>query len=266
MNRLSQSEFALQSRRIDESRDQSAKKFAARPRRRPSHHRFLVPLHYESNYAYPLLVWLHGPTGSEYEINQVMPHISMRNFVAVAPRGVLRHSAVHPDGSPTYTWDEQLRSIDLATEDVYHCIASAKERFNIAPDRVFLIGNDIGGTVAMRIALSDPGRFAGVASVGGSMPQGLCPLAKLHTARSLPMLITHGGESDVYSTTDVSSDLKLLHTAGMSVTLRQYPCGHEVTTKMLSDINTWVMEQVAGPSTSVITENAPTTLGIQDHN
>ena len=48
-------------------------------------HSFFVPLHYEPNYAYPLLVWLHGPGESHSALKQVMPHVSMRNYVGVAP-------------------------------------------------------------------------------------------------------------------------------------------------------------------------------------
>jgi hypothetical protein len=30
----------------------------------------------------------------------------------------------------------------------------------------------------------------------------------------------------------------------MSVTLRQYPCGHELSLEMLADANRWIMEQI----------------------
>ena len=45
-----------------------------------------VPLHYEPNYAYPLIVWLHGAQDDERQLKRVMPFISLRNYVAVAPR------------------------------------------------------------------------------------------------------------------------------------------------------------------------------------
>jgi hypothetical protein len=32
----------------------------------------------------------------------------------------------------------------------------------------------------------------------------------------------------------------------MHVTVRQYPCGDELTTRMLQDLNVWMMEQVQG--------------------
>ena len=51
-------------------------------------HALFVPMHYEPNYAYPLLVWLHGPGDDERQLQRVMPLISLRNYMAVGPRGV----------------------------------------------------------------------------------------------------------------------------------------------------------------------------------
>jgi len=42
----------------------------------------------------------------------------------------------------------------------------------------------------------------------------------------------------------------------MSVTLRQYPCGDELTTQMLRDLDVWLMEQVTGVSTAEVQEPA----------
>src|SRR5688572_27524759 len=47
---------------------------------------WFTPMHYEPNYAYPLLVWLHGDHGDQQQLKRIMPLVSMRNYVAVAPR------------------------------------------------------------------------------------------------------------------------------------------------------------------------------------
>ena len=229
-------------------------------------HRFFMPLHYETNYAYPLLIWLHGPNGSEKEIKQVMPHISVQNYVGVSPRGIVQDTVVTTAGAPTYTWDLTPQCIEYAVEHVLQCITSAKHKFNIAQDRVFLAGYDVGGTMALRLALSLPECFAGVISIGGRLPDSNRPLAGVQRARSLPLMIAHSRDSDVYPTHEVCNDLRLLHSAGMSVTLRQYPCEQEVTTQMLMDVNAWVMEQVSGiPGNSLVLDD-PTHLRLEDCN
>ena len=64
--------------------DCSSTRFAAAESRRAAPHATFAPMHYEPNYAYPLLVWLHGYASNEHELRQVMPQVSMRNYVAVA--------------------------------------------------------------------------------------------------------------------------------------------------------------------------------------
>jgi hypothetical protein len=36
----------------------------------------------------------------------------------------------------------------------------------------------------------------------------------------------------------------VLHAASMAVDIRQYPCGNELLSNMLSDVNGWIMERV----------------------
>jgi len=44
--------------------------------------------------------------------------------------------------------------------------------------------------------------------------------------------------------------LRLLHTAGIFVTLRQYPCGQEISPQMLADVDRWIIEQITHPRPS----------------
>ena len=53
-------------------------------------------------------------------------------------------------------------------------------------------------------------------------------------------------DSRDYPDRRVCDDLRLLHSAGCTVALRQYPGGDELTTNMLSDLDRWLMEFVCG--------------------
>jgi hypothetical protein len=66
----------------------------------------------------------------------------------------------------------------------------------------------------------------------------------LNEARGLPLWLASCGESRDYPLAQVCRDLRLFHSAGMSVSVRQYPGGDELTTLMLSDMDRWIMEQV----------------------
>jgi phospholipase/carboxylesterase len=205
-----------------------------------------VPLHYEPNYAYPLIVWLHGPQDTHTQLKRIMPHVSVRNYVAVAPA----IPAVDIELSGPAPGAEREAELGAALERIDESIEQATARFHIATHRIFLVGLDTAGTLALRIALTAAQRFGGVASLGGPFPQGGRPLANLHRARRLAVLISHGRDSDAYPISRVCDELRLFHAAGLSVNLRQYPCGDELTTQMLADLNVWMMTLVTGARTA----------------
>lgn len=209
------------------------------------HYALFAPLHYERGYAYPLLVWLHDEGGNERELRQLMPHVSVRNYVAAAPRGETQADRA----GGTFTWEQTAAGISDAAERVRECIDVAQQRFNVHTQRVFIAGHGAGGTMALRLALQFPEWFTGAASLGGPMPRGHMPLGRVKEARTMPLLLASCRESQAYSLAQVSDDLRLLHSAGISLSLRQYPGEDDLTTVMLSDMDRWLMERVC-PSTA----------------
>ncbi len=215
-----------------------------------------VPQHYEPNYAYPLIVWMHGPGSDERELLEVMPHVSRRNYVGVAPRGMsLSHGEF---GDAALAWPQSSPDIHEAEQRVFDSIEIARRKLHIAPGRIFLAGFDGGGTMAFRIALNHPRQFAGVLSIGGAFPSGQTPLGQWPYARNLAVFLALGRDSIEYSPDSACRDLRLLHAAGISVTLRQYPHGHYLTTHILSDVDRWIMEQISSSTGATIaSENRP---------
>lgn len=201
-----------------------------------------LPKHYESGYAYPLLIWLHDSGGNERHLSQVMRHISLQNFVAVAPRAP--HAM--PAESHAFDWRQKSDAIAQAEEAVDDAIELAKSRYNIHPKRIFLIGHGTGGTMATRLALHRPQHYAGAASIAGLLPRNQCPLRQLKHLRGFPFFLASSRDCKRYSQQAVCDDLRLLHAAGCSVALRQYPGDDDLTTTMLGDVNRWIMDRVCG--------------------
>lgn len=201
---------------------------------------YFAPEGYESNYAYPLLVWLHHAGGDQRQLARVMPLVSTRNYVGLGVRGPV---AAEQRG---FLWPQTAEGIAAADAQIAEAIARARQRFNIHAGRIFLAGYQSGGTMAYRIALRNPDRFAGAVSFGGPFPEGHMPLLKLAQVRKFPLLLAHCRDSQAYPIDRVCQEIALFHAAAMSVTLRQYPCDDEITTQMLSDLDRWLMEQVTG--------------------
>jgi phospholipase/carboxylesterase len=203
-----------------------------------------VPHHYEPNYGYPLLVWLHGPGDDERQLKRIMPHVSTRNYVAVCPRGC---SPPLP-GELGFRWGQTAQAVETAEQSVFDSIDAACDRYHVAAEHVFLAGFQCGGTMALRVGLQYPERFAGVVSIGGAFPEGFAPLARLRQLRRLPIFIAQGRDSLEYPLQQSCGELRLFHAASLHVSLRQYPCADDLTTAMLSDLNAWLMERVTGIS------------------
>jgi phospholipase/carboxylesterase len=201
-----------------------------------------APMHYEAKYAYPLLIWLHGTASNEHELRQVIPLVSTRNYVAVAPRGTW----TDPRHRGRYGWRQTNETIAAAEARIADCVGVAEQKFNIHPDRIFLVGHGSGGTMALRAGWNQPSRFAGVVAINGPLPTRFSPLRRVNEARRVPCFLVTSQDSRAYPTSRVCRDLRLLHSAGCTVALRQYPGGDGLTSNMLSDLDRWLMELVLG--------------------
>lgn len=197
-----------------------------------------VPMHYEKNYAYPLIVWLHSDGAKSSEIHRIMPQASMRNFVGIAPQSPVGNFEAG------YYWEQEPDTIDLAHDSVLAAIDSASVRYNIASHRIFIGGAGTGGTMAFRIALERPEVFSGVISINGPMPDRQKPLGQWHECRQLPVFWAHSRHNEVFDQDQLCQQLRLLHVAGFSVTLRQYPSDCCLNPRTLSDMNNWIMETI----------------------
>ncbi|MCG8651553.1 MAG: alpha/beta hydrolase fold domain-containing protein, partial [Pirellulales bacterium] len=123
---------------------------------RKSPQSFFLPLHYEPNYRYPLIVWLHNDGFNENQVEHVMPHISLRNYIAAGVRGVRAADSM----GHRFDWHDSPAAFHAAEETVCHTIEVATQQFSVHPQRIVLAGYGSGGTMAMRVAMRRPQRYA----------------------------------------------------------------------------------------------------------
>ncbi len=204
--------------------------------------RFFLPLHYEAKYQYPLIVWLHNDGFNENQIEQLMPHISLRNFVAVGVRGIRAADSV----GHRFDWHNSASAIESTHHRISAAIDDATSQFSVHPDRIILAGYQSGGTMAMRIAMRDPDRFAAVASFGGRMPQGSGVLGDLERLRrrKLPMLWQWAEDDVNYQAESLKEDIQLAMTIKAKVDIIQHKGDDEMTTATLGELNQWIMSRI----------------------
>ena len=212
------------------------------PRRLPV--RTFLPTGYEPNYPYPLLVFLHGHGSSEEQILRLAPRLSRRNYICIALRGP-HQAGVPSDGRPAYTWGADGPTDALVEEYVFGAILQTRRHFHVHSERIYLAGFREGATLAYRLGLTFPEKFAGVASLNGCLPRRGGPLLRLQEVRGLKVLIGHGIANAIVPLGHARADFRLLYTAGLAVRLHTYVATHRLHPDMLRDVNRWIMEHVA---------------------
>lgn len=209
---------------------------------------YFLPVRYEPNYKYPLIVWLHQDGAGERQVAEVMPHLSLQNYVAVGVRGTRACDAA----GHRFQWLQSPLGTAIAEEAIFEAIEAAQSRYSINPERIYLAGYREGGTMALRVGLRNAAAvdgsraIDGVISLDGALPRGGRPLANLEAARQLAILSAVAIEGSQYPMQTVCEDLRLWHAARMKMDMRQYTVDDAMVTEVLRDVNAWIMARVTG--------------------
>lgn len=208
-------------------------------------HRFFTPEHFERNYAYPLVIWLHSQDSSEYELDSVMPAISLRNYVGLALRGT--HAGNRPN---LYAWGYSQTAYGIVEESVLDALSLAVETFSINPSMVFLAGQGQGGTLAQAIGLRHPERFAGVVSFNGIFPDAQSTLWRWKEARRLPVLSMHSGVAANRQAEQLLRSVRQTYAFGLRYQFAEFVGDDDLNTAMTQAANRFMMGWVTGESSA----------------
>ncbi|MEC3860311.1 PHB depolymerase family esterase [Mesobacterium sp. TK19101] len=149
------------------------------------------PLREDVNERVPLIVVLHGYGGTISSIRSR----SELSFLTLGGFGVLYVQA-RPDDTGQTHWNA---SMTLTARDdraaLVGIVQMAQARYHFDPQRSFVVGYSNGGFMAYSLACHNPGVFAAVASVNGTMSGAdwvNCP-----ARGSVPLFHSMGGADDV---------------------------------------------------------------------
>lgn len=139
-----------------------------------------------------------------------------------------------------YSWGDESQ-LSLIEDYVLQACQQTRLHYHVHSERIYLIGVGEGASLAYRLGLTFPDKFAGVVSLNGAMPRHHRPLMRLPEVRSLKVFIGHGFANATIPLPLAREDYRLLYSAGASVQFNSYATNHRLHADMLRDVNRWVV-------------------------
>ncbi|MSP38770.1 MAG: hypothetical protein EXR70_09805 [Deltaproteobacteria bacterium] len=209
---------------------------------------------------YPTILTLHGRGANAFDLLGLAPYICGGKFLLICPQAPLE-VPIGPDATG-YAWYAGSRS---GVPDVEGMLSSHKllqtfldeclQRYPIDEKKLIVLGFSQGGVMAYSLALTDPGRFAGLAALSTWLPRELTPRLNISDAvQTLPTLIQHGIQDPQIEIARARDSVVRLHELKVPLTFKEYEMGHEIRPRSLTDLSAWLETNVGATGRSPVHE------------
>jgi len=196
----------------------------------------------------PLLLLLHGIGSNEHDLYGLAPFLDKR-FLIISVR------APNTVGPGSFVWFEvdftpqgpviNPKQEEDSRKTLITFIKEAVTAYGVDPKQVYLMGFSQGAIMSASVALTRPELVAGAVLMSGRILPEIRPLiASSEELSGLPFLVVHGTADMVLPITHGRASHKLLSSLPVDLTYHEYPMGHEVSQESLSDVTTWLTEQL----------------------
>jgi phospholipase/carboxylesterase len=116
----------------------------------------------------------------------------------------------------------------------------------IAADRIVLAGFSQGCAMALLAGLRFGERLAGIVGLSGYLPLAAKTAAERSEAnRDTPIFLAHGTQDEVVALDRAHASRDALHDLGYRVDWHEYPMGHSVSPREITDLNAWLVQALS---------------------
>ncbi len=180
-------------------------------------------------------VMVHGWLGDER---------AMSVFERTLPPGVLAISPRAPfEMDSGYGWyrrrtgDELFHQGLAALRDF---IGRLPEAFSVDPARMVLMGFSQGAAMCAALALSEPGRVAGLAMLAGFLPEQADAWIAPKRVHGLPVFMAHGARDEMVPLAQALAARDALRRAGADVEYHEHALGHKLAAPAMRALAAWL--------------------------
>ena len=189
----------------------------------------------------PTVVALHGHGAHGQDLLGLAPYLAEGRVLMLCPQAEF---ALAPGA---YTWFHRDGEAQRTAEE-FERVATALRAFIEAtvpqaggdPARTVVLGFSQGGTLAYRLGLTEPGRFAGVAALSTYFPEEIAGLVDRDAVAQVPLLVQHGTHDQMISVQRAQASRDLLQTLGAQPQYLEYGMQHEISRQSLTDLSAWL--------------------------
>jgi predicted peptidase len=128
-------------------------------------YRLFVPAGYDANHKYPLVLWLHGNDGrGDDNVKQITGDNQLGSHFWISSPVQLKFPTFvfAPQCPPRKNWAEpEFNQPSKWLSLMMEALAKVEKEFSIDPDRVYIVGQSMGGIGVWSLLQNYPGKWAG---------------------------------------------------------------------------------------------------------
>lgn len=201
---------------------------------------------------HPTIIAMHGWGANALDLVGLAPYVAEGRFMIICPQGALEVPIGPTRG---YGWfpirmggAPDLDAIEAGVRSATEFVDLAVERYPVDRRKLVMLGFSQGGVMAYRMALANPGRYAGLVALSTWFsPELKDVIADREALERLPTMVQHGRADDMIEIARARSSVEILRELHVPLVYREYDCGHEITADGLQDLSEFLNSKVLSP-------------------
>ena len=208
-------------------------------------YRLFVPLGYDSNRKYPLLLWLHGGRGRGSDnVKQLTKEneLGTHYWISSEVQGKFSVFVLVPQCPSDEVWAEpEFNQPGPSLKLTMGALAKVEKEFSIDPDRIYVAGQSMGGMGVWSVLQTYPGKWA--AAVVMAAYDNFTDVAAI---AQVPLWVFQGDADEAVPVSMVRDMMQQLKKAHANLRYTEYhKVDHQVWNKAFAepDLLTWISSQ-----------------------
>jgi len=200
---------------------------------------------------HPTILALHGRGANALDLLGLAPYLCGGRFLVLCPQAPLQ-IPLGPSGPVGYAWfpstgggPPDMTAVRAAHEALQGFVDTALARYPCDLQQLVVLGFSQGGVMAYRLGLHQPERFAALIALSTWLPPAVLDSAPdLAAAQRLPIMVQHGSHDELVEVGRARQSVEALRPFRLAVTYREYDMGHEISARSLTELSSWLQENM----------------------